>query len=254
MTEHAFRQSIELFHLIFLDQLGRKLDKRFYALKGGANLRFFLHSIRYSEDMDIDVSDIPQHKLEVVVNGIMNSAPFRQILQVRGLDISRVSQPKQTDTTQRWKIGITLGTNSTELPTKIEFSRRGMHGSTVFEPIDPGLIMEYRLSPILVSHYDAKSAFSQKVHALADRSVTQARDIFDLHLLIASGADTSGIDPEIKALLKQAQTNAMEMDFTVFKSQVLSFLSPDHRRQYDSQSVWDDILLRVAEALQKGSL
>ena len=37
---------IERFHLLFLAQLGQKLDKRFYALKGGCNLRFFFKSIR----------------------------------------------------------------------------------------------------------------------------------------------------------------------------------------------------------------
>jgi hypothetical protein len=50
---------VELFHLLFLDQLGRKLDKRVYALKEGYNLRFFMKSIRYSEDMDIDIQTIP---------------------------------------------------------------------------------------------------------------------------------------------------------------------------------------------------
>ena len=54
---------IERFHLLFLVQLGQKLDKRFYALKGGCNLRFFLKSIRYSEDMDLDVQTIPVSEL-----------------------------------------------------------------------------------------------------------------------------------------------------------------------------------------------
>jgi len=38
MTKYTTIQYVELFHLLFLDQLGRKLDKRFYALKGGCNL------------------------------------------------------------------------------------------------------------------------------------------------------------------------------------------------------------------------
>ncbi len=32
---------VELFQLLFLDQLGRRLDQRHFALKGGCNLRFF---------------------------------------------------------------------------------------------------------------------------------------------------------------------------------------------------------------------
>src|SRR3990170_6022446 len=52
------RQLIEYFHLIFLDRLGRKIDKRLYTLKGGCNLRFYFQSFRYSEDIDFDIQII----------------------------------------------------------------------------------------------------------------------------------------------------------------------------------------------------
>jgi len=39
MEKYIPRQYVELFHLLFLTQIGRKLDKRFYALKGGCNMR-----------------------------------------------------------------------------------------------------------------------------------------------------------------------------------------------------------------------
>ena len=38
------RQFVELFHLLFINQLSTKLDQRAYALKGGANMRFFFRS------------------------------------------------------------------------------------------------------------------------------------------------------------------------------------------------------------------
>ena len=76
---HALQQIeyIERFHLLFLARLGQKLDKRFYALKGGCNLRFFFKSIRYSEDMDLDVQTIPVSELRGRVAGILKSVPFR---------------------------------------------------------------------------------------------------------------------------------------------------------------------------------
>lgn len=49
------KQTVELFHLLFLQQLGTRLEKKLYALKGGCNLRFFFRSVRYSEDLDLDV-------------------------------------------------------------------------------------------------------------------------------------------------------------------------------------------------------
>ena len=49
---------VELFHLLFMEQLSQKLDKHLYALKEGCNLRFFFNSVRYSEDIDIDVHTV----------------------------------------------------------------------------------------------------------------------------------------------------------------------------------------------------
>jgi hypothetical protein len=49
------RQVIELFHLAFLQVLQARLDQSRYVLKGGANLRYFFDSVRYSEDIDLDL-------------------------------------------------------------------------------------------------------------------------------------------------------------------------------------------------------
>ena len=97
MAAYDTRQYVELFHLLFLDFLGRKLDKRYYVLKGGCNLRFFMKSFRYSEDIDIDIHGIPKEKLEDTVEGVLNSKPFSQVLRVNDMAIEKCSAPKQTD-------------------------------------------------------------------------------------------------------------------------------------------------------------
>ena len=76
MNAYGPVQYVELFHLLLLDQLGRKLDKRHFALKGGCNLRFFLKSIRYSEDMDLDAQTVPPDVLQERVRLIPDSKPF----------------------------------------------------------------------------------------------------------------------------------------------------------------------------------
>lgn len=243
-------QYVELFHLLFLNQFGRKVDKRLYALKGGGNLRFFLKSFRYSEDIDLDVATIPPGKLRATVNGILTSRPFQQILEIRGIRIDRWSAPKQTDTTQRWKVGLAIDGSDLPLHTKIEFSRRGITDSTLFQPIDPEIIRTYQLSPILTNHYDSHAAFEQKIEAVLTRSTTQARDIFDLNLLLNSGVDRTVAKLRLKSRLAEAQSNILAIPFGAFKSQVLSFLLPDHRASYDSPSVWDDMVLKVVEALK----
>src|SRR3990167_8629599 len=97
----TIQTTIELFHLLFLRQLGEKLDKKLYALKGGCNLRFFCKSIRYSEDIDFDVAISSKTTLENKINKILYSKNFKQILQAKEIDISQINPSKQTETTQR---------------------------------------------------------------------------------------------------------------------------------------------------------
>ncbi len=42
----------------------------------------------------------------------------------------------------------------------------------------------------------------------------------------------------------------MSVTFDVFKSQVISYLHQDYQKQYDSEDVWDHIVMKVAEALK----
>ena len=239
---------VEQFHLLFLDQLGRKLDKRHYALKGGCNLRFYLKSIRYSEDMGIDVQLTSMDKLQDCVEQIIKGASLTKILQSRGMKITYCSSPKQTETTQRWKLAITSTRSELPLHTKIEFSRRGMNESVVFEPVDGLLMRDYQLTPILATHYPADVAFKQKVNALIHRTQTQARDIFDLDHLLRCGVSTQGM--VLPKQWREAQQNALSVSFDDFKSQVLSFLSPEYQAQYTVPEVWDEMVIRVVDALK----
>src|SRR3989304_7446600 len=110
MINYTTIQYVELFHLLFLDQLGRKLDKRFYSLKGGCTLRFFMKSIRYSEDMDIDIQTTPptisKDRLRSTVAGILKSKTFSQILQIHRIMIGRWSEPKKKTTNPRSKLRV----------------------------------------------------------------------------------------------------------------------------------------------------
>lgn len=117
---------IELFHLLFLRQLEGKFDKKLYALKGGCNLRFFFKSIRYSEDIDFDVSIISKDTLENKINKILRGEIFRRILLGKGIELIQANSSKQTETTQRWKVLLRVNNFAIPIPTKIEFSRRVM--------------------------------------------------------------------------------------------------------------------------------
>lgn len=226
-------------------------DNAGLSTEGGCNLRFFHRSVRLSEGLDLDVTGIARHTLQDKIRLLLRSATFTQVLRARGIALERFSEPKQTDTTQRWKIGLGWGSGHSPLPTKIEFSRRGLNDDVGFESVDPRLIRAYQLPPFMASHYRASAALRQKIGALAHRRERQARDVFDVHHLIAGGAGVEGLPGVDPQEVEQARANALAMDFATFKSQVLAFLPPEERRHYHSQAVWDTLVLEVVEFLQR---
>jgi hypothetical protein len=248
MEQYSPRQSVELFHLLFLYQLSRKVDKRQYALKDGDNMRFYFKSIRYSEDMDIDIQIIHKDTLFKHVNKLLNAAPFNHILQAQGINILNISTPKQTPTTQRWKIELKSKHTALPLHTKIEFSRREFENDTIYEPIDSQIIRQYSLSPFMANHYSIQSMFRQKIRALALRSTTQSRDIFDLYLLIGSGHHFE-LNQNAIAMLEDAKYKAREITFEDFKGQVVAYLPEDQQAEYDDVSVWDVIVKTVITSM-----
>ncbi len=180
-------QTREIFHLEFLRWFTRKLKAEHYCLKGGVNLRLFLKSIRYSEDMDIDIAGVRVERVKKTVMEILSARGFSDSLKSFGVEkvvAPDLTKAKQTETTQRFKIHL-LTSGGEDLFTKIEFSRRGLKGSTVVESVAAPILRFYKMAPLLVSHYDTASAVRQKILALAQRSVLQARDIFDLFVLIS---------------------------------------------------------------------
>lgn len=254
MTSLNPRQSVEVFHLNFLSHLGRKLDKRKWALKGGCNLRFFFRSPRYSDDMDLDVRDIPVDVLRERTKAIVSGKPFLTTLEVRGIAIRHVTEHKQTETTQRWKFGLEVPGLDQPMPTKIEFSRRGLQESSVFEPVSPEIVLLYELPPVMANHYPAPVVWQQKTGAILHRAAPQARDIFDLHLLLESGlaAASRSASETAKPDIARIKENILAVDFGQFKSQVVSYLEPGLQPHYDSEENWDAMRWRIIEALDEG--
>ena len=105
----------EIFHIEFLRWLGRKLKPNQYALKGGVNLRLFFGSIRYSEDLDIDVMHVAVATLKKNVMQILENQSFLYALKAFGIGAIQppdLTKAKQTETTQRFKIHLKASNNS----------------------------------------------------------------------------------------------------------------------------------------------
>ena len=79
------RQTIEIFHLLFLRAFGARVDKTLFALKGGCNLRLFFKSIRYSEDMDLDIHTMSFGTLRNNIRRLLEAPSFVQALQAQDI-------------------------------------------------------------------------------------------------------------------------------------------------------------------------
>lgn len=243
------RQSIEIFHLMFLRSFGARVDKALFALKGGCNLRFYHRSIRYSEGMDLDIRTMAPGTLRSNVEAVLEAPAFHQGLRTQKIEIDNFTAPKQTATTQRWKISMRIGDAGVALPTKIEFSRRALDAGTEVSPVGSELIHGYKLYPVIVQHYDAAASFLQKVAALALRTETQARDIFDLDLL-RNAAITTPLGDACRQLLPGAIENAMNIGYDDFRGQVVAYLEPEHQADYADRSSWERLQERVVASLE----
>jgi predicted nucleotidyltransferase component of viral defense system len=244
------RQTIEIFHLLFLRAFGARVDKTLFALKGGCNLRFFLKSIRYSQDMDLDIHKMASGTLRNNVNRLLEAPSFAQALQAQGIEITKTSLPKQTETTQRWKLTLRIATSGTEVPTKIEFSRRGLSDERAVESVDAEIIRTYRLYQVIVQHYSVRAAFAQKVSALALREQVQSRDVFDLKLLLDAGGAGQPLPAAAAAHLAAAIDNALVVDYDAFAGQVLAFLEPEYQEHYRDKRAWADLQAQVIDGLE----
>jgi len=241
-------QITELFHIAFLDVLSKRLDPARYVLKGGANLRYFFGSARYSEDIDLDIGGVPAWRLMEKVDGILSSVPMEVLLRASSLSIAEASNPKHTETTQRWKVGVKAPGQSQLVRTRIEFSYRDGAGQYRLEPIPSEIVAPYALRSPTVQHYVDDAPTEQKVLALAGRSETQARDVFDLDLLLRRRSlAPETLEPEV---LGKATDLAMQLPYAAFRDQVLPFLEPDVVELYDTEEAWVQMQTFVAEKLE----
>ncbi|MFH1415982.1 MAG: nucleotidyl transferase AbiEii/AbiGii toxin family protein [Elusimicrobiota bacterium] len=231
----------------------KKIKSEDYTLKGGANLRFFFKSFRYSEDMDMDVAGISVDVLQDTVMKILQMNILKDTLRTFGIEQvipPDINRAKQTQTTQRFKVHL-ITVSGEDLFTKIEFSRRGMKGENSVNTISELILRSYKLPPVLVSHYDIRAALIQKIDALANRKILQARDIFDLYVLNSQVNNYSELEFTNKKNAVKAYDNIFRISFEEFKDQVVSYLSLEDQGIYGTGSAWEEIQLKTAGFIEQ---
>jgi hypothetical protein len=122
---------------------------------------------------------------------------------------------------------------------------------TSFDACEREVTRPYGLAPVLSTHYRTQAAISQKVHALEGRSEPQARDVFDLALLIARPEVTSmTFGDEVRAWAGAAAARAAGISYDEYAAKVLAYLEPDHVAAYEDRAHWDALLEQVVFFLE----
>ncbi len=241
----------ELFHLALLRHLGTRLSGRSYAVKGGICLRFFHRSPRLSEDMDLDiVSQVRVETLKNAVDSVIDGRAMLATLMPAGVTGIKATRPKQTETTQRWKVALQMS-GGESLPTKVEFSRRRDRIQYSTGVPDAQLLKRYKMTPFAAQYYDAPRMSAQKIIALAAPARNALRDLFDLqHLLFALGTKSEEIIPLLEgSTLLEAVEKVMSFTFDDFKEQVLPYLTAELMPLYRDPLIFDKQKEEVANAL-----
>jgi len=200
------------------------------VLKGGMAMRAVHGSVRYTKDIDLDAElTFSRERVQGIVRRSIERAIGSGLIAH-----AQVSEPKQTDTTLRWKISGTQPGSSAPLYLTVEVSRR--------EPIPGAQAIEVPFGPRFagapagkVRVLDSQAIAVTKVLALTDPNRTAARDIFDLAVLIEARvedpAQLLASLPDARMRLPQAMAELWPkieaMDYSQFINDVIPYLPPD---------------------------
>ena len=203
--------------------------------------------------MDLDAVQTSVSTLKKNGYKILNAATFLRTLSTYGIESIQANDPakaKHTETTQRFKVQLHLSTGEI-LPTKIEFSRRQKRvlENTATERIDSNIAAAYQKLPFLFQHYARSAAIVQKIHALAHRTVTQTRDLFDLYILKLQSINKEKIKIP-KDVVRTALKNIENLSNEDFQGHVINFLNREHQKQFESSHQWKTIIFEISKMLR----
>ncbi len=248
----------EWVHLLILDELRTIRGEAPVVVKGGVNLRLFFGSVRYSEDMDLDAAPEARGAVRSCLRRVIEDQSLTPKLRTLGLRTLDPGQGvnKDTETTFRYKFGV-IGPGQVRYLTKIEVSFRGLHPAdeVLRELPSPLITGRYGLDPTPIRHYARTAAIRQKIEALSGRREVQARDVFDLRVLVGDVVEerlTSSLAALLRReVLERARDRAFDLSFHEFEGQVAEFLDEGARAEMGTTQAWDLARLTTASLINQ---
>jgi hypothetical protein len=240
-------EMIERFHLALLQVMPQHLPSANYVVKGGANLRLFMESVRRSEDIDFDFVGDESWGLRERMGKVFASPALGSLLAVQGVKITSMNPSKTTTTTGRWK--LQLAAPGVQVNSKVEFSMRSNRPLYEMSSVSSRLAAAVGMRPAIANHYIPRGAIEQKIAALALRTQTQARDIFDLDFLTTRFPDAQATVQVDAAELLTARHRVFDVSYADYQELVVAFLDPDFVTMYSSETEWTRMVIEVEECL-----
>lgn len=253
LRERARRLNIGVEHVVRDVLQARLIGAVFSAsagelvLKGGLAMRTSHRSQRYTKDVDLQTGpQVPQAR----VTGIIRKA-LKQAAETGFLKQVSITEPKQTDTVQRWKVAGVVG--SSHINMTVEVSRRGLPPP---EDLVTTQVVDLAGQARPVYSYSASAIAASKVVALVAPNRVAARDLYDLDLLI-----TMEVNPPIALLARMGKDGIQEAISNLWDK--LDLLTWDHAvetlreflpRQEAArltESSWEERRLRTGETVER---
>ncbi len=237
--------ALELTQVRVLSAIFNKVVNREILLKGGFAMRVVANSNRPTKDIDLQANGASMER----VQGLVRSA-ITELNKCNILDDVKVTEPKQTETTQRWKINGRIKGGETPVHLVIEVSRRGLvpddlTDSVTFERKGAGV------PPAIIECYSPKAIAATKFDALTSPTRESPRDVFDLDVLISMRVDppvhifaSKYSEEELLDKLQIVSDKLDKMDFQAVKSQLLPHLPPELKRNFGAAE-WEQMRLNT---------
>lgn len=221
------------------------------ALKGGFAMQMYSAVKRSTRDIDLQSDPkVPMASVARIVREGIAAA-----LTAGFIENAVVSDPKQTETVQRWKIQGTVAGGVSSVNLTIEVSRRGMPKDDLLVKHDFVPPMESGARPAVVTVFSPAQMFVSKMAALASPNRVAARDVWDINDLFDVIA-TMRIEPPIALIAEFGTDRLLEMQkaideklesitWDMAKEQLMPFLPRSVAETFD-KNMWELMCARVS--------
>lgn len=245
----SLAQTRDEFQQRLLTYLFRSGEGAGLVLKGGGAMRVLTESARFTKDLDFDHD--PHRPLAGLQKTVREA--IERALRAAGLTNTNTSEPKQTDTVARWKVGGYTSAGE-ELRLTIEVSRRRTPDLEHVQKL-PVQLSDRTLPRVYVSVYDEQALVENKLAALLDEKRNAPRDIYDLELLLARGTcpgpdAVTRLEKRTGDLVRRMSQKLDLMPWPLFRDEVLPALPQEMRANIDDDE-YLAMKLRLLQALER---